>query len=293
MQFIEYLLVIIIYESIRHVPFRYNSVLVRCLFFFTYHILGYRKKVVLENLKEIFPQRDNHSISPMVRDIYMNFSQLWVEILQTWRLDENYIYRNFNIHHWNIVEKALEQNRGLILITGHLGNYEWAVHYCILRLKNVLAIMKKIKNKRINDFIVGIRELTGGKIIYTRNALRNGIKSLAQGKTIAIVSDQDAGKQGIFVNFLGKAASTATGAAIFHLKSGAPMIFVCGIRKKFGQIDIHFEHIPDSKDKIINENTIRTITESHTAILEKWIKRYPTQYFWTHRRWKTKPKAFD
>ena len=293
MQFIEYLLVIIIYESMRHVPFRYSFILVRCVFFFTHHILGYRKKVVLGNLKDIFPQKDNYSISIMVRDVYMNFSQLWIEILQTWRLNEDYIRKNFNIHDWDIVEKALKQDRGLILITGHLGNYEWAVHFCILRLKNVLAIMKKIKNKRINDFIVGIRELTGGKIIYTRNALRNGIKSLAQGKTIAIVSDQDAGKQGIFVNFLGKAASTATGAAIFHLKSGAPMIFVCGIRKKFGQIDIHFEHIPDSKDKIINENTIRTITESHTAILEKWIKRYPTQYFWTHRRWKTKPKAFD
>jgi KDO2-lipid IV(A) lauroyltransferase len=255
--------------------------------------MGYRKKVIIENLRKIFPDKDDKTFYNMVREVYVNFAQLWVEILQTWRLDEKFISKNFNIHNWEVVEEALKQNCGLILITGHLGNYEWAVHYCILRLQNVLAIMKRLKNKRINGLIVGIRELTGGKIIYMKSALKHGLRALSNGKSIAIVSDQDAGKKGIFVNFLGKTASTATGAAILHLKTGAPMIFVSGIRIKFGKIDIHFERIPDSENSMINDETIRNITQSHTAILEKWIRKYPTQYFWTHRRWKTRPSTLN
>jgi Kdo2-lipid IVA lauroyltransferase/acyltransferase len=289
MQMIEYIIVIIIYESLRHLPFRFYPILVNLLIFFAQHIIRYRKTVIIENIKQVFPKIDDKSLSDMVRDVYRNFSQLWVETLQTWRLDAAFISKNFNIHNWEIIEEALKQNSGLILVTGHLGNYEWAVHYCIIRLQNVFAIMKRVKNKRINDLMVRIRELTGGKIIYKKSALRHGLRALADGKSVAIVSDQDAGNRGIFVKFFGKDASTATGAAIFHLKSGAPMVFVCGIRIKFGKLDIHFERIPDSPDKIINDKTIRKITQSHTIILEKWIRKYPTQYFWTHRRWKTEP----
>jgi KDO2-lipid IV(A) lauroyltransferase len=191
------------------------------------------------------------------------------------------------------MEEAIEENRGLILVTGHLGNYEWAVHFCIFQLKNVFAIMKRLKNKRINDLIVSIRELSGGKVIYKKSALRNGLRILKRGESLAIVSDQDAGNQGVFVSFLGKSASTATGTAIFHLKTGAPMVFVTGIRRNLGKIDIYFERIPDSTDKTVNDEAIRDITQSHTSILEKWIRKFPTQYFWTHRRWKTKPDIFN
>jgi KDO2-lipid IV(A) lauroyltransferase len=147
--------------------------------------------------------------------------------------------------------------------------------------------MKRLKNGRINDLFVGIRESTGGNVIYKKSALRNGLKVLKNRRSIAIVSDQHAGSSGITVNFLNKPASTATGAAVFHLKTGAPMVFVTGIRQKLGKFDIYFERIPDSKDMFVGEETIRTVTKSHTEILEKWIRKYPTQYFWTHRRWKS------
>ena len=71
------------------------------------------------------------------------------------------------------------------------------------------------------------------------------------------------------------------------------MVFVTGIRRNLGKIDIYFERIPDSTDKTVNDEAIRDITQSHTSILEKWIRKFPTQYFWTHRRWKTKPDIFN
>jgi heptosyltransferase-2 len=290
MKIIEYIIVKLFYESLRRLPFRFSHFLVTILRIIAQHIFGYRKKVVLTNLKYTFPDIDEEAMKSLVSGVYKNFFQLWIEMLQTWRLDEGFIKKNFKIHNWDIVEQAIEEKRGLILVTGHPGNYEWAVHYCILQWKNVHEIMKRLKNKRINDLVVSIRELTGGKVIYKKSALRNGLKALKGEQAVAIVTDQYAGSQGILVDFLGKPASTATGTAIFHLKTGAPMVFVTGIRQKLGEMDIYFERIPDSKKMIVSEETIRNITQSHTFILEKWIRKYPAQYFWTHRRWKSESK---
>jgi KDO2-lipid IV(A) lauroyltransferase len=287
MQLFEFIFVKIIYTILRRLPFRFGHILVIFLRFFTQYIFKYRKKVILKNLKLSFPELSEEHIRTMVGDVYKNFLQLWIEVMQTWRLNNEFISENFDIFNWEIVEQAIKEERGLILVTGHLGNYEWAVHYCMMKLKNVHAIMKRLKNKKINDLIVNIRELTGGKVIYKKTALRKGLKVLKERKSVAIVSDQHAGSQGIYVNFLDRPASTATGAAIFHLKSGAPMVFVTGIRRDLGKVDIYFERIPGLKDRTINDKSILELTQLHTSILEKWIREHPTQYFWTHRRWKT------
>jgi KDO2-lipid IV(A) lauroyltransferase len=91
------------------------------------------------------------------------------------------------------------------------------------------------------------------------------------------------------VDFFGIPSATAQGAALFHLKTGTPIIFVSAIRQKWGKFDIHFERIEISEKMQLNEQSIFSITQTHIKILEKWIKKYPEQYFWTHKRWKTKP----
>ncbi len=168
-----------------------------------------------------------------------------------------------------------------------MGNFEWPVHYCMMNLKQVYAIMKRLTNPYVNDLIVGIRESTTGKMIFKKQALKRGLQILKQGDILVVVTDQDAGKQGIYVDFLGRSASTATGTAIFHLKTGAPMIFVTGIRRKLGVFDIYFERISDYQPTEFSDKSIRDTTISHTEVLDKWVRRHPEQYFWTHKRWKT------
>jgi KDO2-lipid IV(A) lauroyltransferase len=110
MQMLEYIIVKIFYEFLRRLPFRFSHILVTILFFFIYHIIGYRKKVIIENLREIFPEKDEESLNSLVSGIYKNFSMLLVEILQTWRLDKKFISKNFKIHNWEIMEEAIEKN---------------------------------------------------------------------------------------------------------------------------------------------------------------------------------------
>lgn len=293
MKTIEYIIVKILYESICRVPFQWSVILAVMLRFVAQYIVGYRKKVILDNLQRSYPGKSVEELNTLIKDIYKNFAYLWVEILQTRRLNHDFVEKNFTVHNWETVVDALSEGNGLILLTGHLSNFEWPVHYCMMNINGVYAVMKRLSNPRVNDLIVGIRESTGGKMILTKQAIKHGLKVLKEGKCLVVVTDQDAGKTGIYVNFLGRPASTATGAAIFHLKTGAPIVFIAGIRRKFGVFDVYFERIPDYKHHHFTEKSIREITISHTAVLEKWIQRYPEQYLWTHKRWKTSEPVPD
>lgn len=287
MHYIEYIIVKTFYEILRRMPFGFGKYLASFLRFLIKDVFRYRISTASENLRAAFPDLSENGLKTLLNDSYKHFSQLWVEILQTWRLNKAYFEKNAKIYNWNLVEEAIKEQKGLILLTAHFGGYEYPVHYCALMLQNVYAIMKKVRNKYTNDLIVKIRESSTCRMIYSKSALKNGLKILKEGNTLAIVTDQDAGKNGIFVNFLERAASSAVGPAIFHLKTGAPMVYCLGVRESFGKLSIHFERIPDHISNNINDESIRAITEAHTDILEKWVRKIPAQYFWTHRRWKT------
>ena len=99
-------------------------------------------------------------------------------------------------------------------------------------------------------------------------------KILKENKVLAIAADQDAREKGIFVDFFGVPSSTAKGTAIFHIETGAPIVFAAFVRKKWGHFDLYFERLPDAeKGEDIDQN-IFNVTQMHTRILEKWIKKY-------------------
>jgi KDO2-lipid IV(A) lauroyltransferase len=122
----------------------------------------------------------------------------------------------------------------------------------------------------------------GYNLLFTGNAYKKGIEILRKKKILAVVTDQDASNHGIFVDFFNMPASTAKGTAILHLKTGAPIVVGIAVRRSWGKFDLYFE-------RISAQNNIFSITQAHTKLLEKWIRKNPGQYLWTHKRWKTKP----
>jgi KDO2-lipid IV(A) lauroyltransferase len=157
-------------------------------------------------------------------------------------------------------------------------------------LGDMYAIQKRVKNSYVNDFIVKIRKRHNIKLIYKEDAMKKGLSILKKKKILGIVADQDAGRKGIFIDFFNQPASTAVGPAIFHLRTKAPLIVCIGVRKSPGKFDCYFERIPELSSYEISDVAIYALTQFHTDILEKWIRRYPEQWFWTHRRWMTKPQ---
>ena len=114
---------------------------------------------------------------------------------------------------------------------------------------------------------------------------------LYQKKFVAILADQDAGRGGLFVNFMGRPASTAQGPAAFVLKTGAPILFVFSLRQPNGKHIVESEclRFDDLPPHWSEEEKLHHITQAWTNVLEKYVRRYPDHWFWMHRRWKTAP----
>ena len=286
---IEYYMVRLLFEIFKRIPFAIVRYVGIFFAFVTQHIIRYRCTVVRENLQRAFPEYSEPQIRRTMRDVYINFSFLWIEWLQSWRFNKKFIEKNCVIENFGVLEAAAKENKGLILYSGHLGNFEWVAGYVQHYFGQVTGIMRRMHNKYINDFAVSYRKQMGFGVIYTDGAFDRSLEMLRDGKYMGVAGDQDAHEKGVFVEFFGIPSSTAAGAALFHLRTGAPVIFVCGAREKWGKFKFYFEKVPLPADNEETAENIYRITQNLTSTLEKYIRLYPGQYFWTHRRWKTKP----
>ena len=126
--------------------------------------------------------------------------------------------------------------------------------------------------------------MPGTKQLYKReNSIEIAYEILSRNGILGLVSDQDARKKGVFVNFFESPASTPKGAALFHLNTAAPIMMGVCIQKGFQKYQIRFFTVDTTVQNI------EQITQSYTSLLEKCIREKPEQYFWFHKRWKTKP----
>ena len=167
------------------------------------------------------------------------------------------------------------------MITGHFGSWEvlgkWLGDYAEL----FVGIAFRQKNIGAHRFFIEQRELSNTKHIFKRESFDKMYDVLKQNGILGLVSDQDAGRRGVFVNFFGIPASTPKGVALFHVNEKSPMIFATCVQE--GLLKYKIEFVPI----LCSEKTIKSITQEYTQILENYIRKHPEQYFWFHKRWKT------
>ncbi len=293
MKKVEYYLVVLLFAIFERIPFAVVKYVGLIIAFITQHVIRYRTELVKENLRRAFPEYDEKKISQISKEVYINFTFLWVEWLQSRRFTKEFAEDTCTVENFEIVAEALAQNKGLVGFSGHLGNFEWIARYVQHHHRQVTGIMRRMHNKDINDFAVKFREDLGFGVIYTDGAFKKTLELLANGGVVGVAGDQDAHEKGVFVDFFGIPSSTPVGAAMFHLRSGAPIIFLAGIREKWGKFRFVFEKVPVPENKEITDDNIYRIMQAVTTLLEKYIRKYPGQYFWTHRRWKTVPDQFQ
>lgn len=293
MKKLEYYVVIGLYSILKHIPLSFGHSFSVFLAFLIRYVFRYRNDIVKDNIHKAFPDLSEKERKSIAKEVYYNFSSLWIEFLQNWRIDVKFIDKYFNVYNWETMEDTIKENKGVILLTGHIGNIEWLGQFMSIKLPEIYAIGKNISNPYIHDFVEKNRTQNGAIIIYTKNAFEKSMELLKKKKILAIAGDQDARKRAVWVDFFNIPSATAQGTAIFQIKTGVPIVFVAQIRTKWGHFDLHFEKIQIPENLELNEQNIFDVTQIHTKVLEKWIKKYPGQYFWTHKRWKSIPTEDD
>jgi len=264
----------------------------------TFSILRIRRRVALENLAQAFPEKAAVELKPIARRSYENFGMMMLEYLRLPKLSPGELLQRISFtmpREQNPYEQALALGKGAICMTGHFGNWEYMGALVALMQYPMVYLYQEQNNPYVAALIRDIRAKMNMASIPRGAALRGILKALREKKFVAILADQDAGSNGLFVDFLGRPASTGRGPAAFVLKTAAPIVFCVAIRQPGGYHRVEAELLTfdfsenDATADSADEEKLRQITVAWTKVLEKYIRQYPDHWFWMHRRWKTKP----
>lgn len=257
-----------------------------------YRPFGIRRGVVEEQIANSFPERDAAWITGVAREAYESLGRTTVEtaILPT-AGQERVLELFHDVEGWRTVEEALAGGRGLILVTGHLGNWELGGAYLAARGIPLDAIARGQGNPLFDRYLTETRTRIGMRVIHDQEAVRTTPRSLRQNRVVAFLMDQGVlGLASTWVPFFGRLAKTPRGPAVFALRLGVPVVFATALRQPDGRFRLVFEHLPiqDTGDR---ERDVDRIVADYTTMLERWVRVAPGQYFWHHRRWKHQPPA--
>jgi KDO2-lipid IV(A) lauroyltransferase len=184
---------------------------------------------------------------------------------------------------------AFARGTGVICNCGHLGTWELLVQYTG-RVLNGGGIYKKFSNPFVDRWYRRVRETSGIELFEVAES-QQAIRYLRKGGRVGFVSDQNAGRSGLFVDFLNRPASTFRGPALMAGISGSGMLFYSAVHGADGKVHLRIQDLGqiDLKQFADREEGLRHYTELWVRALERDIREFPEQYFWVHRRWKTTP----
>jgi len=246
---------------------------------FIYHLIPIRKNVSKENLKVAFPLLQEKELNKIIQKTYKFFVHNLIEFCA---FPESINQIKIEIKGEKHIEEALKKNNGLILVSGHFGSWEILGNWIGENFPIFTGVAIKQKNLGAHKFFIEQRELSGTRHIFKKDSINKMYDVLSQNGILGLVSDQDARKSGVFVDFFGKKASTPKGAALFSINKNSPLIVALCNQNNYKNYKINF--IP------VNtlQKEVKEITQTYTKILEESIIKNPEQYFWFHRRWKTR-----
>ena len=248
----------------------------------------------LANLRRSFPKMSEDERRLTARRSMQELFMFFVEMLYTSRLihidtwAKYCVLENFE----RTLELLLKRKGGMIMLTGHFGNFEIAGYLLATLGFPTSSVARPLDNPYLSDFVFGVREKQGQRIIAKKGATDDVIEVIERGGAVGFVADQNAGSKGIFVDFFGRKASTYKSIGLLAMQYEVPVVI--GYSRR---IDDEFKFAVGVQDVIYPEDwrdeadPLRYVTQRYTKALEDVVRKDPGQYWWVHRRWKTRPKG--
>lgn len=249
-----------------------------------------RWRTARAHLLQAFPERSEAWRRRVARRCFRHLGREAVATFRLARLGAEGIRMRTEVVGLDALEEAAAKGGGVIVVTGHLGNWEVGGASVAARGLTLDVVVQRQRNPLFDADLNRNRERLGMTVIERGDAPRKVLRSLRRGRVVAILGDQNIRHGGVFVDFFGRPASTAKGVAVFALRTGSP-IFLGVARTRPGfppRYQVRLERVAyhPTGDRGVDE---LGLTEAHTRHLERWIRETPEQYFWQHRRWKTRP----
>jgi Kdo2-lipid IVA lauroyltransferase/acyltransferase len=257
----------------------------------SYYFSGRLRRTGLRNLELAFPELDQKERRRLLRGCFENLGRLLGIFSQFATADPRTLQSMIECEGLEHIEAARASGRGVILFTGHVGAWELSSFALSLFGYPLSFLVRRIDNPKIETLVEAQRERLGNRTIDKRSAAREMLQIMQRGGTLGILVDLNTlDREGIFVDFFGVPASTTFMLAKLALRTDAAVLPVFAPwdpkRRRFLlKIDEPLSVEQSGND----EDDVRRLTQLFTGVVEKYVRRYPDQWLWIHRRWKTRP----
>jgi len=254
------------------------------------HVSPRHFRIVMTNLRLAFGEEKSEAeLRQIAAQCYRHLGKCLMEFVRLPAMSGADIKQVAHLRGAEHIEAVLAAGKGAILITGHLGNWEMVGARLAAEGFPVNVIARAQRDDTLTEYIRRTREVAGMRVFHQEVAARRSLSALRNNELVGILLDQNAGDEGLFVDFFGHLASTAPGAAAFALRTGAPALPTCGWRNPDDTHTVVIgEPVPTirtgDRDQDLLVNTAR-----YTKIIEQQIREHPAQWFWLHKRWKSRP----
>jgi Kdo2-lipid IVA lauroyltransferase/acyltransferase len=246
--------------------------------------LGLRRSVALEGLRRAFPALSDPERRSIGRASYVQLGRSLAELLLPAAETES----GMRFEPWELYETAHAKGRGVVLAVAHFGNFELLARAAVRRGMKVSVIVRSLGDA-FGRWIMAGRGRSGVQQLSERGSTHGALAVLRRGEVLGIIVDQNMRKsRGIFVDFFGEQACTTPAAAVFSLRSGAPLLALFPVRQHDGTHLVHMRG-PFTTARS-GHAAVEDLTQQLTRALEDEIRAHPDHWFWLHRRWKTRPE---
>ena len=255
-------------------------------FYFLLRLSGYRRKVVLENLRASFPEKSEKEIQTICDNYFSYLCDLTLETLKTLKMDEKESAQRCVFRNQEWLDKLRAENKSIIIVMGHYGNWEWAGPSVSLYTKyQLLVIYRPLTNAYFEKMMVGMRTRFGTEITPVNQTLRDMVANRKRVTASAFIADQyPPGGGKIWTTFLNQDTGFFTGPEKLATKFDYPIVYIKINRLERGK----YEVVPELLFEHPKNTTEGEITEAFSKRLEKDIVADPTTWLWSHKRWKHK-----
>jgi KDO2-lipid IV(A) lauroyltransferase len=288
---LEFWLVLAVARTLGWLPRGLARLVAGALAWSVYQLHGRLRRVGRRNLELALPDVSSEERDRILHRLFRSLGWQLVEFCRMAR------YTPENTRNWIRTEglehylSAEARGKGVLIVTGHMGAWELSSFYHSLMGHPMGMVIRRLDNRPLDEFVNGIRCLHGNRVLHKDDFARGLLTAMRKGETVGILMDTNmTPPQGVFVEFFGYEACTASGLARVALKTGAAvlpgfMLWEEAERRyvlHFGP-QLAFERTSDGEADIV------AATQQCTRVIESWIRRYPDQWLWIHRRWKTRP----
>jgi KDO2-lipid IV(A) lauroyltransferase len=262
-----------------------------------YRLLGGLRKAGMKNLGIAFPNLDAAAREKMLRGTFESLGRVLGEVSQFPKYSKekmaSMVDFTFDEYTQRLYEQIKSEKRGVLITTGHLGNWELLVQTFAVWHEPMSYLARPIDNPLIEDLTVAMRTKFGNMPLNKTNSARTAIKLLREGAIVGVLADVNSHpKEGVFVPFFDVQACTTAGPATLAIRTNAMLFPIfCVYDHSLNRYKIVHGRAIEPANTGDREADIIATTAEYTAEIEKIIREYPDQWLWIHKRWKTRPKG--